>query len=532
MPIVEQPGFEGFAARVAEITSTHAAWHRRLWRSGTVQIARELLDESIRPGVKESAVADQRTYLTESLAADHGVPDRGASTQDVLKGFKPGITDTTHAWIGLSEHVNRMQDKYLENWALAFESTPNPRFPIDTEGAARRITAHLLDSGMHKNSIYAWLRAIQSDPTTVLTISDFIRQADERIRKPLRTYTFCVPVKTTPSFPADATSNWMSSSETAAWKSQYAKGAAPVRHQGSFILTAKAHDVNAAADSVRATIGNLVTKFQLGVKNPINICALMWSKEKGSDFPTQTTNRTIDILAFERLGKVAELTMPDYIINTLALLQPLRTGAPHLAIVSGWSAIESLLVGPLDHDIFAAERFSRIVAASMLRAELSWLSTSYHRNNTGSAAAAMRDCVENIERARLFQMHLAANSQVDLGSTADNLALQRIRPALRDPQREMLRIGNILRREFTRLYRKRNMIVHGGQIHESNLAPVSETMTPLIGAGIDRFVHVGLKFGIPPIQLSALAEARIHYLRPATVDSPGNLLDILEMSRE
>lgn len=89
-------------------------------------------------------------------------------------------------------------------------------------------------------------------------------------------------------------------------------------------------------------------------------------------------------------------------------------------------------------------------------------------------------------------MHLAANNQVDLGSTEDNLALDRIRPALRDPQREILRIGNILRREFTRLYRKRNMIVHGGQIHESNLAPISETMTPLSGAGIDRFVHVGL----------------------------------------
>jgi hypothetical protein len=81
-------------------------------------------------------------------------------------------------------------------------------------------------------------------------------------------------------------------------------------------------------------------------------------------------------------------------------------------------------------------------------------------------------------------MHLCTvGSPVDLGNTEDNLALWRIQPALQDPKREIIRISKILSREFTRLYRKRNMIVNGGQIHESNLAPVSETPTPLPQAG-------------------------------------------------
>ncbi|MDE1675018.1 hypothetical protein [Nocardia gipuzkoensis] len=41
-------------------------------------------------------------------------------------------------------------------------------------------------------------------------------------------------------------------------------------------------------------------------------------------------------------------------------------------------------------------------------------------------------------------------------------------------------------------------------------------------------MHVGLRYEIPPIQLAATAEAKLHYLTPATADRPGNLLDLLE----
>ena len=66
------------------------------------------------------------------------------------------------------------------------------------------------------------------------------------------------------------------------------------------------------------------------------------------------------------------------------------------------------------------------------------------------------------------------------------------------------------------------------QIHGANLHSISETLTPLIGAGVDRIVHAELQFGVPPIELSAIAEARVVYLRPTASDSSGGLLDLLE----
>lgn len=74
----------------------------------------------------------------------------------------------------------------------------------------------------------------------------------------------------------------------------------------------------------------------------------------------------INLASFDRLGRLQDLTTADYLANTLALVEPLQTAAPHIAVMSGWSAIESLLVGPADReDIVAARRFSLIIAASL-----------------------------------------------------------------------------------------------------------------------------------------------------------------------
>ena len=237
----------------------------------------------------------------------------------------------------------------------------------------------------------------------------------------------------------------------------------------------------------------------------------------------------INLASFDRLGRLQDLTTADYLANTLALVEPLQTAAPHIAVMSGWSAIESLLVGPADpEDIVAARRFSLIIAASLMRAEFTWLAKTCTSENDDADSQALDGCQTNIERAKLFQMLAFTRADLTLTNATDSLALQRVRPALQNPRQEITNIAEIVTREFTRLYRKRNMVVHGGQIHGANLHSISETLTPLIGAGIDRIVHAELQFGVPPIELSAIAEARVDYLSPTASDSGGGVLDLLE----
>lgn len=532
MPIQEPPEYANFTARIMEICSTRAPWHRRLWRAGTLQIGRELRDESVMPGTPESAIADLKKHCRHSLQTDNGIADRGQALGN-LAGIKPGVTSSDYAWVSLREHLDRYNQDYLQTWASAFDapSDPDLRRRIDIEGAARRITAHLLDAGMHKSSVYAWLRTIRDDATTTPSIGDFLREADARLKRPPKQYTFCVPVHSSPRFD-DASRpppGWLTAKQTTEWKAEFAAKAPGVPQQGSFLVEVTAHDINTAADRARTQISNLATKLQLGAKKPISLNPSMWSKDKGNEFPAHATNRVINVHAFERLGHLHDLNdTVDYITNTLALLQAVRTGSPHVAVVNGWAAIESLMVGPADEqDVIAARRFALIVAASMLRAELSWLSRSYASHHDGPAAEEMQECSENLDRAKLFQRHLSSDPPLNLNAM-DMLALSRIRPALTNPRREIEKITGILTREFTRLYRKRNMIVHGGQIQENSLHSLSETLAPLIGAGIDRIVHVGLKHNVKPIELSAIAESRIHYLVPSTSTDAGNLLDLLE----
>ncbi|EHB46419.1 hypothetical protein [Mycolicibacterium vinylchloridicum] len=530
MPIQEPPEYANFTARVMEICSTRAPWHRRLWRAGTLQIARELRDESVRPGTPESAIADLRKHCRHSLQTDNGIADRGQALGN-LAGIKPGVTPSDHAWVSLREHLDRYDQDYLQTWAAAFDSPPDPdpRRRIDIEGASRRITAHLLDAGMHKSSVYAWLRTIRDDATVTPSIGDFLREADARLKKPLKIYTFCVPVQSSPRFDGSGPPpGWLTAQQTTQWKAQHAAKAPGVSQQGSFLIEVSAHDINTAADRARTRISNLATKLQLGAKKPIVLNPSMWSKDKGNEFPAHATNRLINVRAFERLGHLHDLDTVDYITNTLALVQAVQTGPPHVAVVNGWAAIESLMVGPADEqDVIAARRFALIVAASMLRAELTRLSRSYAANHSGSPADEMRACTENLDRAKLFQRHLHSNPTLNL-TEMDMLALNRIRPALANPRGEIEKITEILTRELTRLYRKRNMIVHGGQIQEGSLHSLSETLAPLIGAGIDRVVHVGLKYDVPPIEMSAIAESRIHYLAPSTATDAGKLLELLE----
>ncbi|MEU0541200.1 hypothetical protein ABZ319_15140 [Nocardia sp. NPDC005978] len=328
------------------------------------------------------------------------------------------------------------------------------------------------------------------------------------------------------------TPGWLTPTDTVAWKKQHAPDAESIRNQGAFLLEVEAREIKSAADRARARITDLETKFVVGMRaNPIRVAPRIWSKDKGSAFAVQATNRALKTESFERLGQLPDLHMPDYIATAMALIQPVRTGGAHLAITSGWSAIESLLVGPDDdRDVVAAQRFSLIVATSIPRAELTTLSNRYAKANSDALAHEILGCPDNLTRAKRFARQLCSGDPITMPNDTDRLAIKRMKPYLSDRQTEVRKVAGILNKEFVRFYRKRNLIVHAGKTHDNSLHPISETISPLIGAGVDRIIHVGLKFGVRPIALAAIISANLDYLQPATATDAGNLLDIMEIA--
>jgi hypothetical protein len=59
---------------------------------------------------------------------------------------------------------------------------------------------------------------------------------------------------------------------------------------------------------------------------------------------------------------------------------------------------------------------------------------------------------------------------------------------------------------FRRLYRQRNIVVHGGSTASIGLEPALRIAAPILGAGIDRLLHAQLTEGLLPLELAARAE--------------------------
>ena len=59
---------------------------------------------------------------------------------------------------------------------------------------------------------------------------------------------------------------------------------------------------------------------------------------------------------------------------------------------------------------------------------------------------------------------------------------------------------------FRRLYRQRNVVVHGGSTASIGLEPALRIAAPLFGAGMDRLLHAHLTEGLQPLELAARAE--------------------------
>lgn len=524
MPIEEKPGQTGFVSRLLELTSTHTHWQRRLWQSGTIRLGDELLDSCTNPELRDATLNDMKQHLLTVTRTDRGIRNRGIL--DAISRIKSGSVNTGHAWLTLRADVDRARTHYLEYWAAAFESSSS----VDVEDAARRIGSHLLDHGYHKSSVYTWLTTLRH-ASTVVTVADFLREAEQRLDRPERAYTFCIPVSTTPPFniTGGASPGWLDATETTAWKAANAPSAETIRNQGSFMLIINAREINTAVERARAAVFDLQAKFILGTRSkPVLVCSRMWSLEKKQGYGTSDTDRSIEIRSFERHNRISDLAAPpDHIVNALALIQPLRTSPPHIAVMSGWSAIESLLVGQGDPDSVAADRFAVIIAASALRAEFTDLAWAYHRDHDDSVATDIPDQGTNLARAKIFQCRAANDAEpIEFSTDNDSLALKRMRPALTDPSGEIEKMRTVLRREFTRFYRKRNLIVHAGQTRDQTLHSVSERLTPLIGAGIDRIVDAGLAHGTTPIQLAVNVESQIPYLTPANCANAGNSLDL------
>lgn len=521
----------GLVPRMLELTSRTTPWHRRDWRAGTLELVEEALSEARIPGTREKAVTELREHMTKALRDDRGVSGAQRNLITCVKSIGPSSDPDSHDVRLAQHHAQDLKQTYLQNWADIFEA-PDQAGQLDVEGTAKRIVSHLLYCGVPASSVYKVIHDRKVAPEEY-EFSSVLRELDSRTKYSVKDYNFAVPVDRAPDFlySSPQPSGWLSPKQLKQWKHKNAPQAESVRHHGGFILTVQARDVNEAADEAQRLLSQLSFKFQSGSENGFSILSLMWSQEKGNSFPTQRVSQPLKLRAFQRADALHHLEIGPKARNILAIIEPLQTNDSHVAVVNGWVALESLLVDSNEDDRIGAERMARVVAASYFRTEMTWLARNYAEiyKNRCPVAEQISNTETSIERCKLMAKAIQEENSFNLLDQPDQLAIQKMLEALENPSAVFGRTYEILKREFQRMYRKRNLIVHSGRAVENGIESIADKVVPLLINGIDQLLIANIQHDLDPKALAASVEFKALHLVQSGNSNSYSILDLLEV---
>ena len=116
---------------------------------------------------------------------------------------------------------------------------------------------------------------------------------------------------------------------------------------------------------------------------------------------------------------------------------------------------------------------------------------------------------------------IASGAELSFGDDSDMAACERMTDLLRDAFAVLRDVQAHAAAAFKRLYRNRNLVLHGGHTDSVGLVSSLRTAGPLVGAGMDRIAHAWFVESVRPMELAARAQMGLN-----TVGSKGGPLPV------
>ena len=509
------------AARLLDFYGAATPWHRNLWTLGLVLTLKELLEatEAVRGAILHQPAAQDLARSAMSLAGrDPGVG--GPQQLGVLQSsLRSELRYRGMDYRVIEQLVADVEPAYLTRWSAALRTTTRPH----PERAARAIAGHLLDAGFSADFLHRWWTFKLRHELGIRPLADIVDEAHTLALKPPRDYevlvAFSAFTKQQDSMPA----GWLDAPDVSQWLRKRRFDVADVRQRGGVIMRVIGRDAVAAVDAARERLERLAARVMVGSDREFSLLPKAWIDGESREFRLARAGRDVDVHALERKKLVYTDREYDRVDAAIELLEPLASGSPATAVASGWAAFEALLSEPGDHAV-VADRMGAIVACSFPRAELTVL--SYQAAKADQTLAARLDgCPTNRDRADLIAAEIAAQVPLTLSSDSDRAAYERLRKLLGDPHSVLKDIEGYASGAFRRLYRQRNLVLHGGITNGIALRASLRTAAPLVGAGMDRIAHARYVDKLSPLELAARARISLDTAGsangPKCVDLPG-----------
>lgn len=492
-------------------------WPRRLWDVGSLLALEELLEASTwaRYRVLSAAAVDwQRHQLLKIVGPDAGLGSRELRAELTSLLNKP-VPDPSPAHRRLRVVVDHARSGYLSRWAAA-AARPEGQRPRP-ERLARVVAAHLLDLGYNASYLAAWIGQLARQRSTAEEVLQGALMLD---RASPREFVVLAALDRVPQPElAQRHETWMPGPEVMEWLRQRGHSTSGVRAGGGFLYRVLARDPFSAAGQARELVERLIARssFIRDSRDGIRPASQLWVDRHPDPIPFAASARAADVLTLVNEGhlyKVGGARTP--IDDALELAAPVNRGALAPAVAGAWAAVGSLLSHPDDPveeersgKAVAADRLAAIIACSWPRAELTALSHRHRPDAPDGLARVLSTCATNRDRASAVADTLAAGGapkSVRFRRDADIAAAHRMSRVVADPGRELATAATIFRVAMRRLYRTRNIVLHGGSTQGVALKAALRIAAPLVGAGLDRIANAVLVEGLSPLDLAARAE--------------------------
>lgn len=438
--------------------STH--WQRRLWNVGLTLSLREVVEacEASRDRALDTAavawlVESTRKKVFEDPGA--GGTEQRKALADALRGA-PQAEGVSHRVIQVA--LSDIRDKYLSRWRDELETSDSPP---GRERTARALASHLLDAGLPGPYLRTWL----SDLVTahgLPNLADLLTEAERLSAQPQTKHQVLVLFEREPVSRAARPMQWVDSARAARWLQEHGVTSRP-RQRGGLLLDVDAYGPDDAVERAVEQVDRFTARVAVGTRSEAAFHPEAVVAGFGA-YPLRRRRR-VEVRALEREDRVFQLTSGDLIDAALQLLSHLSSGPRAPAVAGGWSAIEILLRAPGDtENVAAADRLAVLTACSWPRAELTDLAWSWVRQGDDDVATDLRRKETNREKAQVVADAISGGKRFDFASPSDVAAVHRMEEVLASPQKLLFDVRDHVAESLRRLYRQRNLVMHGGRI--------------------------------------------------------------------
>lgn len=511
------------AARFSDFTNPKTPWSRRLWDLGTFLSLEELHDVGLwldRQVLSPSAVQWLQRSLETQLGQDVAFGSRELR-QQLTQCLRSDLTIRSDGRRRLRHIIDVARPGYLDRWAtqVALEEPPG------AERTARAAASHLLDSGHSLVGLRRWFT-----DRSGLSAFELLSEAASLVAVSPRSFRIWVPAIDLPSVEtlADPLPNF----------TRYADLHPPIAAQlrdgnakpvlGAFDYMIEARDAERAVEVVVEVVERMRARARFaGSAGRVTVAREAYVETEDRFIELRVADRGAAIMSLVAEGQLLAVDPAKTyaaerhaIDDALELAAPLNSGALAPGISGSWAALEALLTDAQDGDqkegkVAAAVHASRLAACSWPRAELTALSYQIdQRRGAGSELLDLLDGVAtNRDRSEIIAERLRQDGRLPLKRSwriqSDAAAVSRMNRLLADPSRVLTQVSGYIEASLRRMYRCRNVIVHGGSTRGDVLDSTLRVIAPLVGAALDRLTHAHLVLGSEPLQLATRADAAI-----------------------